>query len=70
MTNYQSELQEHFDIGVDLEAYSCMEELEEKCAYYLTHEIERKQIAQNGYQKVCSLHTYCQRIKQMLRFIT
>ena len=51
MTNYQTELTEHFEIGVDLEAYASMEELVDKCAYYLKHEDERKQIAQNGYRK-------------------
>lgn len=69
MTNYQSELQDYFDIGVDLEAYSSMEELVEKCAYYLSHEQERTQIAQNGYQKVCSLHTYPHRIRTMIASI-
>lgn len=66
MTNYQAELQEYFEIGVDLEAYSSLNELVDKCAYYLTHEEERKQIALNGYRKVCELHTYPHRIKTML----
>ena len=70
MTNYQSELTEYFEIGTDLEAYSCLEELEEKCSFYLTHGNERQQIAQNGYAKVSSLHTYPQRIVEMLRYIT
>ena len=42
MTNYQAELPELFEIGVDLEAYGSMEELVDKCAYYLSHEEERK----------------------------
>ena len=66
MTNYQAELQEYFEIGVDLEAYSSMEELVDKCAYYLSHEEERKQMALNGYHKVCGQHTYPHRIKAML----
>lgn len=66
MTNYQAELQEYFEIGVDLEAYSSLNELVDKCAYYLTHEEERKQIAVNGYRKVCELHTYPHRVKTML----
>ncbi|MBD5396476.1 MAG: glycosyltransferase [Lachnospiraceae bacterium] len=70
MTNYQSELQEYFEIGTDLEAYSCTEELVEKCAYYLTHEEERRQIAQNGYEKVCAQHTYPHRIREMIQCIT
>ncbi len=66
MTNYQAELQEYFEIGVDLEAYSSLDELADKCAYYLSHEEERKQIALNGYRKVCEHHTYPHRIKAML----
>lgn len=69
MTNYQSELTEYFDIGVDLEAYTSMEELVDKCAYYLEHEDERKQIALNGYRKVCEQHTYIHRIKEMITSI-
>ena len=66
MTNYQAELPEYFEIGVDLEAYSSLEELVDKCAYYLSHEEERKQIALNGYQKVCGQHTNVHRMKSML----
>lgn len=66
MTNYQAELPEYFEIGVDLEAYSSLEELVDKCAYYLSHEEERKQIAFNGYRKVCGQHTYAHRVKAML----
>lgn len=66
MTNFQSELPEYFDIGTDLEAYSSMEELVEKCAYYLEHEDVRRQIAENGYRKVCERHTYIHRIKNMI----
>lgn len=70
MTNYQAELPDYFEIGTDIVAYSSMDELVDKCAYYLNHEEERRQIAQNGYQKVKSLHTYQNRILQMLRTIT
>lgn len=69
MTNYQQELSEHFEIGVDLEAYASIEELIDKCAYYLTHDEERKQIARNGYQKVRENHTYQKRFIEMLRII-
>lgn len=69
MTNFQEELPEYFEIGVDLEAYSSLEELIDKCAYYLEHEDERKQIAQNGYRKVCEQHRYIHRIKKMLESI-
>lgn len=66
MTNFQAELPEYFVIGTDVEAYSSMEELVEKCAYYLEHEDVRRQIAENGYRKVCEQHTYIHRIKKMI----
>ena len=46
------ELTDYFTIGVDLEAYFSMDELVDKCAYYLAHDEKRKQIAKNGYDKV------------------
>lgn len=67
MTNYQSELTDYFEIGTDLEAYSCPEELVEKCTYYLKHEDIRKQIALQGYQKVKQYHTYPLRIAEMFQ---
>lgn len=66
ITNYQAELPELFEIGTDLVAYESMEHLKELCAYYLTHEEERKAIAQNGYEKVKKFHTYDIRLVQML----
>ena len=58
-----------FNIGEDLETYSSIEELVDKCAYYLNHEDERASIALNGYKKVCENHTHYHRLKQMLSVI-
>ncbi len=69
MTNYQSELEDMFVIGEDLEAYSSLEELIDKCSYYLTHEDERAAIARNGYEKVKSNHTHIHRLKEMLKTV-
>lgn len=70
MTNYQPELTEHFEIGVDLEAYSSLDELVDKCSYYLAHDNERQKIAENGYRKVKEAHTYQKRLTEMLRITT
>ncbi|MCD7724735.1 MAG: glycosyltransferase [Clostridiales bacterium] len=69
LTNYQAELPDYFEIGKDLEAYESMEELEEKVAYYLTHEEERTEIAVNGYEKVAGYHTYERRLTEMIRIL-
>lgn len=66
LTNYQPELEEYFEIGKDLEVFHNMEELEEKVAYYLTHEEERIRIAMNGYKKVREHHSYEKRIPPVL----
>lgn len=70
MTNYQSELEEYFKIGVALEAYSSPEELIDKCAYYLSHDTKRQSIAEKGYETVSSLHTYPHRIREMIQRIS
>lgn len=67
MTNYQAELPEYFEIGRDLEAYSSMDELIDKCAFYLEHDDIRRDIARNGYEKVKQHHTHSHRIAEMLR---
>ncbi len=69
MTNFQPELTEYFTIGEDLEAYGSLDELTDKCAYYLSHEEERLAIAHNGYEKVKQFHIYDQRIAEMIRTI-
>ncbi len=70
MTNYQPELPEYFTIGEDIETYSSLEELVDKCAFYLAHDDIRKQIALSGYQKVKSSHTLLHRITEMIRLAT
>lgn len=67
MSNYQPELAELFEIGTDLEAYASLEELVDKCAYYLSHEEERARIARNGYRKAKESHTYGKRLLEMLK---
>lgn len=67
MTNYQAELPEYFEIGKDVEAYSSMDELIDKCAFYLEHDDIRADIARSGYEKVKHYHTYSHRIAEMLR---
>lgn len=69
MTNYQYEISEYFESGVDLEIYSSMDELLDKCSYYLTHDEERVKIARNGYRKVRENHTWYHRIAKILKTI-
>lgn len=66
ITNYQAELPEFFEIGKDLVAYESMEDLKNKCDYYLKHEDERMEIAAHGYETVKKFHTYDIRLIQMI----
>ena len=69
MTNYQSEIEDLFEIGTDLETYASLDELIEKCDFYLKHDDIRTKIAQTGYNKVLNHHTYQHRITEMLKMV-
>lgn len=70
LTNYQEELNEHFEIGKELVVYESELDLMEKTAYYLEHEDLRKEIAWNGKKRIEKSHTYAKRIKDMLDIVT
>lgn len=66
ISNYQEDFLEYFDENEDFVIYYDYEDLMEKIKYYLCHEEERNKIARNGHRKVAELHTYMQRVEQML----
>lgn len=70
ITNYQSEIPEYFEPGIDLEIYSCEEELLDKIQYYLKHDEKRTEIAKNGYRKVKQEHTVQKRVKKILELFS
>lgn len=67
LSNYQIELAEFFEPGVDFDYYTSQEELIEKTHYYLTHEKERKEIARNGFEKAANEYNYPKRLELLLR---
>ena len=70
LSNYQAEIPEYFEIGKDLDCYESITDLKEKCAYYLTHDDIRAEIADRGYQKVRQFHTYKHRFASMIDILT
>lgn len=52
ITNYQPEIAEYFEDGVELVMYTSIVDLIAKVEYYLSHDEERKVIAANGNRKV------------------
>lgn len=69
LTNYQHEIAEYFDDGVDLVIFEDYEDLYEKADYYLKHEDERKKIAGNGYRKVTDIFPLVKQIDTIINTI-
>ncbi len=66
LTNWQNDFGSHFVDGEDFVSFSDKHDLCDKIEYYLSHEEERKKIAQNGCRKTRACHTYEKRLSQML----
>lgn len=69
LTNFQSDFLEYFEPGVDFVYYESLDDLEQLVDYYLEHEVERKQIAVNGYQKVKEYLSYSKQVDKILDMI-
>lgn len=69
LSNYQRDYDEYFDNGVDYVYYTDYKDLMDKTEYYLTHEKERLEIADNGRRKVNAFHTYKNRVDTILEVI-
>lgn len=67
ITNYQSELTEHFTPDRELVIYESQEELLDKAAFYLNHEALRLAIARRARELVCREHTLAQRLELLLK---
>lgn len=66
MSNYQKDIENEFTIGKDLVVFHDLDELKNLTAYYLAHEEERLQIAENGYRRVKLHCTYEKRLQEIL----
>ena len=69
IANYQTEIPDYFTIDKDVVVYESIPDLLNKIDYYLTHDDERMEIAENGHKKVLEYHTYDIRVKQMLDMV-
>ena len=70
VTNYQADFIENgFLPGEDLIVYESKQDLISKVDYFLTHEKERVQITENGKRKIAMMHTYDNRIKEILEIV-
>lgn len=69
LTNFQAEIPCYFKEGEDLVCFDDLDDLREKVGYYLEHEKERQEIAENGYRKVKEHHSYRKRIQSILDIV-
>ncbi len=69
LSNYQEDFRDCFIDGEDYVSYDSKKDLVDKIKYYLKHEDERKDIADNGLRKCKLNHTYIDRIKEILSYL-
>ena len=69
LTNYQAEIPSYLENKKDLVCFEDLHQLEELAAYYLTHDDERREIAAHGYETVKRVHSYRNRVEEMLRCV-
>lgn len=58
LSNWQPEIAECFEEGIEIVTFRSLEECMDKVWYYLSHEEERRQIAEAGYRKVKEKFSY------------
>lgn len=69
LTNYQSDFLDFFIPGEDFCYYESEDDFIQKIRYYLSHESERRQIAENGFGKMSESHTFLHRVDTILNII-
>ncbi|MCR4806604.1 MAG: DUF3880 domain-containing protein [Lachnospiraceae bacterium] len=66
LSNYQGDFADCYVDGEDYVSFSGMEDMLLKIEYYLSHENERKEIAANGLARTLKMHTYVERLRQVV----
>lgn len=70
LTNYQADFDDCYVNGEDYVSYESPEDMMNRIAYYLEHDKERTEIAQNGFQRTAKLHTYTMRVQGIIAMIS
>ncbi len=65
LTNFQNDFISLFEPDNDYVYYESCDDMLDKIHYYLTHEDERNQIAQNARKKILQHHTFAYRMHEM-----
>jgi len=69
LTMPSKELENYYDPGKEIVVASSLEELVNQAKYYLSHETERKIIAERGYQRTMAEHTWTRRFTDIFKQI-
>jgi spore maturation protein CgeB len=70
IVEYRPALKKLFEIDKEIVTFETLNELKEKVAYYISHEKEREEIALKSYERAHRKHTYEQRLKTIIGFVT
>ncbi len=70
LTNYQADFDDCYVAGEDYVYFESIEDMMGKIEYYLSHEKERADIAQNGYRRTLNEHSYVLRWQEMIDVAT
>ncbi len=70
LTDFVEELLDMFKIPDEMEAFTTQDEFIDKIKYYIKNDSAREKIAENGYKRVITDHTYEIRMKQLLDIIS
>lgn len=67
LSNYQADFADCYVDGEDYVSFGSKEDMIGKIEYYLSHEKERKEIAENGLRRTMENHTYIHRLEEILK---
>ena len=69
LSNYQADFYDFFTPGEDIVLYESIDDMLNKCKYYLAHDSERERIAKNGRARIEQAHTYDIRFEEIFNIV-
>jgi spore maturation protein CgeB len=63
VTGFMEEIWRHYEIGKEIVCYRTLDELVDRCRYYLAHETEREAIRRAGHERARRDHTWTRRFE-------
>jgi spore maturation protein CgeB len=67
LTEYADNLENYYELGKEVVCFSNDHDLVDKIRHYLEHDGERRQIAEAGYRRTLSEHTYVHRFADIFK---